>query len=214
MTPIFYRVSHKVRFCPPKWNIISIQYQLRDGIAKQVVDDTHGIDILNWMTRAALELVGQGGLGWSFDTLEKPEVNTLAEYIKAFVWVVTRVTQLIVLTCKVWSPTIGPLFLFMRFVPALTRMGTPTFFRWVLDHLPWRRVQMALKISDAIYGTATEVLKSKRAALVAGDKAVAAQIGGGKDIISVLCKQTILIRHSLISKLRHSKEPDVGKWGR
>lgn len=85
MTPIFYRVSHKVRFCPPKWNIISIQYQLRDGIAKQVVDDTHGIDILNWMTRAALELVGQGGLGWSFDTLEKPEVNTLSEYIKAFV---------------------------------------------------------------------------------------------------------------------------------
>lgn len=36
------------------------------------------------MTRTALELVGQGGLGTSFDTLEKLEVNALAEYIKAF----------------------------------------------------------------------------------------------------------------------------------
>ena len=45
---------------------------------------------------------------------------------------------------------------------------------------------MSIEISDAIWKTAEEVLQSKRAALVAGDEAVSAQIGEGKDIISVL----------------------------
>ena len=45
---------------------------------------------------------------------------------------------------------------------------------------------MSIEISDAIWKTAEEVLQSKRAALAAGDEAVSAQIGEGKDIISVL----------------------------
>ena len=46
---------------------------------------------------------------------------------------------------------------------------------------------MSIEISDAIWKTAEEVLQSKRAALAAGDEAVSAQIGEGKDTISVLC---------------------------
>ena len=46
---------------------------------------------------------------------------------------------------------------------------------------------MAIEISDAIWNTAKEVLESKKAALAAGDEAVSAQVGEGKDIISVLC---------------------------
>ena len=45
---------------------------------------------------------------------------------------------------------------------------------------------MSIEISDAIWKTAEEVLQSKRAALAAGDEAVSARIGEGKDIISVL----------------------------
>ena len=29
----------------------------------------HKIDVLSWMTRTALELIGQSGLGYSFDPL-------------------------------------------------------------------------------------------------------------------------------------------------
>lgn len=48
MIPIFYDVSHKVR-----------------GIIKAKVEreGEQDIDILPWMTRTALELVGQSGLG-------------------------------------------------------------------------------------------------------------------------------------------------------
>ncbi|KAK7695516.1 hypothetical protein QCA50_000152 [Cerrena zonata] len=154
MTPIFYRVSQK----------------LRGGISKQIASGNNEVDVLNWMTRTALELVGQGGLGTSFDTLERPEVNALAEYIKAF------------------TPTVGPLFLLMRIVPFLTRIVPPAFSRRFLEFLPWKRVHKSMEISDAIYETARAVLESKRTALASGDEAVSSQISEGKDIISVLLK--------------------------
>ena len=46
----------------------TIAYLLRDGPAE--------LDILTCMSRTALELVGQGGMGYSFDSLkEAPEKN-------------------------------------------------------------------------------------------------------------------------------------------
>ncbi|KAG6806062.1 hypothetical protein H0H93_003606, partial [Arthromyces matolae] len=45
------------------------------------------IDILHWMSRAALEMIGQSGFGYSFDSLEedaKPHPFSLA--LKAFGW--------------------------------------------------------------------------------------------------------------------------------
>lgn len=39
------------------------------------------IDLLHWMSRAALELIGQGGLGYSFDPLTEEVVPH--PYIKA-----------------------------------------------------------------------------------------------------------------------------------
>ncbi|PCH40495.1 cytochrome P450 [Wolfiporia cocos MD-104 SS10] len=53
MLPIFYAIAHK----------------LRTVIAARVDGGAHEVDVLNWMGRAALELIGQGGLGYSFDPL-------------------------------------------------------------------------------------------------------------------------------------------------
>lgn len=59
--------------------------QLRDGIAKQVHQSSNSgeVDILNWMSRTALELVGQGGLGYSFDPLIENTRNSFGEALKA-----------------------------------------------------------------------------------------------------------------------------------
>ena len=75
----------------------------------------------------------------------------------------------------------------MRLVPTSAYTWNPSFFRWLLERVPWWRMQMAIEISDAIWNTAKEVLESKKAALAAGEEAVSAQVGEGKDIISVLC---------------------------
>lgn len=42
------------------------------------------VDILSWMGRTALELVGQGGLGYSFDPLVANTQNSFGEAIKRF----------------------------------------------------------------------------------------------------------------------------------
>jgi hypothetical protein len=38
--------------------------------------------MLEWFTRTALELVGQGGLGHSFDSLKESTVNPYSKAIK------------------------------------------------------------------------------------------------------------------------------------
>lgn len=47
------------------------------------MDGPREIDMLKWLTRTALELLCQGGLGHSCDTLQVDEPNKLAEDVKA-----------------------------------------------------------------------------------------------------------------------------------
>lgn len=54
---------------------------------KQVKDGPKEIEMMRWMTRTALELLGQGGLGHSFDSLEDEMENPLVEDIKAILYV-------------------------------------------------------------------------------------------------------------------------------
>ncbi|EEB96635.1 hypothetical protein MPER_04201, partial [Moniliophthora perniciosa FA553] len=57
LLPIFYQVVHR----------------LEDSIANKVRDGPQEIDMLGWMGRTALELIGQSGLGVSFDALQDEE---------------------------------------------------------------------------------------------------------------------------------------------
>jgi hypothetical protein len=54
---------------------VAIEAQLQGGSTKDV-------DILHWMTRTALELIGQGGLGYSFDSLIAHTPNEFGEALK------------------------------------------------------------------------------------------------------------------------------------
>ena len=73
MLPIFYSITSK----------------LQEAIARRVKDGQQEIDILDWMGRTALELVGQAGLGWSFDPLVNDTVESnLGTLVKALVCVV------------------------------------------------------------------------------------------------------------------------------
>lgn len=68
MLPIFYRVTD----------------QLRQGIAAQIGENGKDIGVLSWLGRTALELIGQGGLGYSFDPLVKEESNAFGDAVKAY----------------------------------------------------------------------------------------------------------------------------------
>ncbi|KAI0070119.1 cytochrome P450 [Panus rudis PR-1116 ss-1] len=157
MTPIFYRVVHK----------------MRNAIANEVESGVQEIDMLNWMTRAALELVGQGGLGHSFDSLEKDELNPFAEDIKALMY-----SALLI-------------FIVIAALPFFASIGSPQFRRRLVEMIPYWRVRRSLEISDALDKTSREILRRKREALAQGDEAVSRQVGEGKDIMSVLLRENM-----------------------
>ena len=83
--------------------------QLRDALAAEVrrrwgAETSAGateVDVLHWTGRAALELIGQGVLGYSFDPLnsEAAPPDALAESVKSLLYV--RPTPLIFLSFRV-----------------------------------------------------------------------------------------------------------------
>lgn len=126
------------------------------------------VDMLTWTSRAALEHIGQGGLGYSFDdfTSATPKPYTVA--------------------AKALFPAIWDLILFRQFVPFLVQLGPTWLRRWAVERFPSERLQKVVQIVDILDATSREVFESKKEALRIGDEAVKRQVGEGKDIMSVL----------------------------
>ena len=53
-------------------------------IKSNVSDGPRELDMLDWMSRVALELVGQGGLGYSFNALDDSINNEYREAAREF----------------------------------------------------------------------------------------------------------------------------------
>jgi hypothetical protein len=59
--------------------------QLRDSIAKKVQSQPQEIEMASWMTRTSLELIGQSGFGFSFDSLAEDSIpHPYAVSVKRF----------------------------------------------------------------------------------------------------------------------------------
>ena len=54
------------------------------AISSRVEDGTQAVDLLGWMGRAALELIGQSGIGYSFDPLTEDISDEYADAVKTF----------------------------------------------------------------------------------------------------------------------------------
>ena len=48
----------------------------------KLTDGPQELDILEWMSRVALEIVGQAGLGYSFDALDEGKSNRYSSAVK------------------------------------------------------------------------------------------------------------------------------------
>ncbi|TEB40176.1 cytochrome P450 [Coprinellus micaceus] len=157
--PIFYDVTHK----------------LRDTLMGKVSEGPQEIDMLRWMSRTALELIGQSGLGYTFDPLtEGSEENSYTRGVRKFNSTFDRLN-----------------FAQQYILPLVHNIGTPRFRRWVVDAIPWEPLREMRDISDIMRSTSEEVIGSKRRAMKQGDETVARQVGGGKDIISILVKENM-----------------------
>ncbi|KIP09651.1 hypothetical protein PHLGIDRAFT_86237 [Phlebiopsis gigantea 11061_1 CR5-6] len=158
MTPIFYRTVHR----------------LREAVAVEIGDSATEVNMLDWMGRTALELIGQGGLGYSFDPLTVRTKNEFGDALKQF-----APTSFSLQLWRVLTPHIRP------YIPrALGRV----FAEWV-PHQGAQRIRM---ISDTMAKQSRMIYNSKIEALKKGDAAIMHQIGEGKDIISILIKANMV----------------------
>jgi cytochrome P450 len=161
MVPTFFEISHKLES--------TLKSRLQTGSPSQEVD------ILSWMGRTALELIGQAGLGYSFDPLTDEEsAHPYTRVIKEFLPTQMRV--------QFWG---------INVLPLVSRFGSPSFRRFLINILPWKDLHQLRDMIDYMDQVATEIYEAKKLALDQGDEAVAQQIGRGKDLISILMNENM-----------------------
>ncbi|TFY58649.1 hypothetical protein EVG20_g8067 [Dentipellis fragilis] len=159
LTPIFQRVTK----------------ELGDLLTTKVNDGKTELDVMMWMARLSLELIGQGGLGYSFDALNEHSTNAYGTAIKNMV------------------PTLSKVAVFHQTCPWLDKIGSRRFRSFVSHHLLswWPTFNKLVGIVDVMDETTREVFEYKKAALAEGDDALLQQIGEGQDIMSVLLKASL-----------------------
>ncbi|TBU59775.1 cytochrome P450 [Dichomitus squalens] len=157
LTPLFYDVVGKLR--------VAIETRVKEG--------PRDVDVVGWMGRTALELVGQGGLGYSFDPLIAESRDEFAEAVKAFVPAFTD-------------------YPWIRFVtPYLSYFGPAWFRRFLLDLVPIKGIQRLKQIVDTIQRRSEEIYRAKKAAIEKGDIDLLNAVGEGKDVMSVLLRENV-----------------------
>ncbi|KAG6865211.1 hypothetical protein C0991_004412 [Blastosporella zonata] len=128
------------------------------------------LDMSEWMSRVALETVGQTVLGYSFDPLDSPANNAYTSAVKELI------------------PTIFSLSLVRQFAPFLSRLGPPAFRRKLVDWIPNQAIQKVKGMSDVMHETALEILRRKRIDITQETEPESPEAASAKDIISVLLR--------------------------
>ncbi|KAL1745738.1 cytochrome P450 [Schizophyllum fasciatum] len=171
MNPVF-STAHMRNMIPIFYEVIGA---LRSSLEKQTQEGPAEVDILHWMGRTALELVGRGGLGYSFDSLLPGEPSH--EYA-------TSIKELVPLQFRLFT-------LRVYVLPYVYKIGPAWLRRAVVNLIPSRTLHTLRDKVDLIWRTSKEILSQKMQALHAGDEAVKLQVGQGKDIISLLIRANL-----------------------
>lgn len=148
-----------------------ITRKLRNGIAKRVANGPRELDILDWFSRTALELIGVTGMGHLFEGFEQD--TSSAPFTKAV---------------KDYTPALNALIFFEQFLPAVQMIAANWIKQPFVEHTPSKRIRWMTHIADILHAASVEILGEKRRDLKAGDDIVIGRIGEGKEIISYLLR--------------------------
>ena len=141
------------------------------------------------MGRTATELIGRSGLGYSFDSLaqgapEHPYATSVKEYMSVSSYRMSRMMGTDDYRC---SPTMFRLQILRVYVlPKVYNLGPAWLRRVVVNLIPSPTMHTLRDMTDLMWNTCNEIYSQKVAALQAGDAEAEKQVGGGKDILSLL----------------------------
>ncbi|KAE9391109.1 cytochrome P450 [Gymnopus androsaceus JB14] len=164
LNPVF-SIAH-MRSMMPMFNDIA------QKVLKRVQSGPAEIDLLGWMARTALELIGQSGFGYSFDNMEDDvPKHKYSLVIKDLVQVsVTMSSAFLPLLCKLFS--------------AKTRT-------LLMNAFPSKAIHEVRDMVMYMHEFSIKLYEEKKRALEEGDEALMRQLGQGKDILSILMKDNI-----------------------
>ncbi|KAH6909121.1 cytochrome P450 [Coprinopsis sp. MPI-PUGE-AT-0042] len=166
LNPVF-SIKH-MRGMVPVFDEITLK--LAGTIGRLVSDGKKEVEVFEWLTRAALELIGQSGFGYSFDPLtedakEHPFVTSV----------------------KLLQPTQQKTFLAqMIFVPTIQRwnLGGKRLQRFVVENFTWGNYRKLVDIIGVLHNTSVEIFEARKKALSEKEKNVHDE--EGKDILTSL----------------------------
>ncbi|PPR01103.1 hypothetical protein CVT24_000411 [Panaeolus cyanescens] len=159
MVPMFYNISHK----------------LENSLVNQVKNGTKEIDMVFWMGRTALELIGQAGFGHSFDDLsEDYHEHYYSSALKGLIPIGFKLS-----------------FFRVYFLKHFMKLGPASFRRTLVNFVPVKAFHQMRDIVDTLHETSLDIYRSKKKALLEGNQEVTEQISKGKDILSILMKQNM-----------------------
>ncbi|KAE9394332.1 cytochrome P450 [Gymnopus androsaceus JB14] len=160
LTPVVYDIAEK---------LADVLTRESKASSSATGSTTGGVlDMSEWVSRVALETIGQTVLGYSFDPLDSPHNNPYTSAIKELI------------------PTLFSLSVIRQFAPFLSRLGTAGFRRKLVEWTPNRAVQRVKDMSDIMDRTARSILREKQKVLSESD--VLQEDVEEKDIISVLLR--------------------------
>ena len=85
--PIFHEVTGRVSTCLDYISSLLLIHmradQLQEALSSEVQDGPRTLDMLSWMLRGALEMIGQAGLGYPLDPLINDRRNAFSEAVKS-----------------------------------------------------------------------------------------------------------------------------------
>ncbi|RDX47322.1 cytochrome P450 [Lentinus brumalis] len=154
MTHIFYSVAHKVQ--------AALKSRFPEDGAAGIVD------MNGWNGRTTLEMLGQAGLGYSFDDFVEESSDEYGEALKMF------------------FPTLS----LVQFLPVdtMSYVISVDTIRRIFRMLPFKNLRRLMNISDTLQRRSQEIIEERKAALRKGDEALLAQVGEGKDLMSICLK--------------------------
>ncbi|KAI0058914.1 cytochrome P450 [Artomyces pyxidatus] len=143
------------------------------NLQETVSEGPKDINILASLEYLALELIAQGGLGYTFDSFRPDrEENEFDTAIKEYMPTVARLHVLRMLAH--WIPN-----------------WPPSVLRLVANILPIPALHNLMRISGTIDKYTTAIFDEKKALFNKGDDEFTHQLSEGKDIISVLMRQNL-----------------------
>ncbi|KAK7060606.1 hypothetical protein VNI00_001372 [Paramarasmius palmivorus] len=156
LTPMFYKIA----------------YQSRDTLAKAVRNSSDGVvDVLDHLTRTALELISQGGLGHSFNSFDhnSKEFNEFHEALKTVL------------------PMSGRIFFVLPYLESWRKLKPDwlrKFFSNAVYYFPWPSLRKFKWGCDTMHPVCKKLFIEKKKMLEEGT--IESSAMGGKDLATLL----------------------------